>query len=212
VRGIAADNAIALDTGPKRNSVKRKDVPPLVSAFDYDTNSKVVNIGLTCGGDSVQMYMDLRDEEDYPGYAIITTDDGARALGRWFIEYAEGARTPDLATGRRWQWPGVLTVQLDRGSHPDRRGRQCWRGSTSRGAASRSPVEVALAGLVLTADLHPRPAQARSFPQPDGPASEDAPGGRSAAVTAPLPALGDQAGRQGVARKKSMPFDRSAAT
>jgi hypothetical protein len=85
--------------------VKRKDVPPLVNALDYETRTKVVNIGLTRGGDSVQMYMDLRDEEDDPGYALIMTDDGARALGRWLIEYAEGRTYQDLSNDRRSQWP-----------------------------------------------------------------------------------------------------------
>jgi hypothetical protein len=54
--------------------VKRKDVPPLVNALDYDTRTKVVNIGLTRGGDSVQMHMDLRDEEEDPGCSIISHD------------------------------------------------------------------------------------------------------------------------------------------
>ena len=87
--------------------MKRNDVPPLVNALDGDTRSKIVNIGLTRGGDSVQMYMDLRDEEDDPGYAVIMTDDGALALGRWLIEYAEGRTYADLSGDRRSQWPGV---------------------------------------------------------------------------------------------------------
>jgi hypothetical protein len=77
--------------------VKKKDgtdVPPLVNAIDYETNRKILNIGLTRGGDSVQMYIDLRDEEDDPGYALTLTDDAARVLGQWLIEYANGRTQP----------------------------------------------------------------------------------------------------------------------
>ena len=85
--------------------MKRNDVPPLVNALDGDTRTKILNIGLTRGGDSVWMYMDLRDEEDDPGYTLVMTDDAALALGRRLIEYAEGRTFEDLNNDRRSQSP-----------------------------------------------------------------------------------------------------------
>jgi hypothetical protein len=56
-----------------------------VNGLDYNTGSKVINIAVIRGGDSVQLPMGLRDDIDDIGYAVTVTREAARVLGEALI-------------------------------------------------------------------------------------------------------------------------------
>jgi hypothetical protein len=68
--------------------MKRHDYELAANGLDCNTGSKVINIALTHGGDSVQLHMDLRDDPDDIGYAVVMTRESARMLGEALIEHA----------------------------------------------------------------------------------------------------------------------------
>ncbi len=68
--------------------MKRDDYEIVVNGLDCDTGSKVINIALTHRRDSVQLHMDLRDDPDDIGYAVVMTRETARVLGEALIEHA----------------------------------------------------------------------------------------------------------------------------
>ena len=68
--------------------MKRDDYEIVVNGLGCNTGSKVINIALTHGGDSVQLNMDLRDDPDDIGYAVVMTREAARVLGEVLIEHA----------------------------------------------------------------------------------------------------------------------------
>jgi hypothetical protein len=68
--------------------VKRRDYEAIVNGLECNTGTKVINIALTHGGDSVQLHMDQRDEVDDIGYTVTMTREAAQILGEALIEYA----------------------------------------------------------------------------------------------------------------------------
>jgi hypothetical protein len=68
--------------------LKRDDYEIVANGLDCDTGSKVINIALTRGGDSVQLHMALRDDPDGIGHAVVMTREVARVLGEALIEHA----------------------------------------------------------------------------------------------------------------------------
>jgi hypothetical protein len=59
-----------------------------VNGLDNNTGTKVINIAVTHRGDSVQLHMDLRDDPDDIGYAVVMTNEAARVLREVLIEHA----------------------------------------------------------------------------------------------------------------------------
>jgi hypothetical protein len=69
-----------------RANLKPDDYEIVVNGLDYNTGSEVINIAMTHRRDSVQLHIDLRDDPDDIGYAVIMTREAARALGEVLIE------------------------------------------------------------------------------------------------------------------------------
>ena len=69
--------------------MKRDDYDLVTNGLDCNSaGSKVINIALTHNRDSVQLHMDLRDDPDDIGYAVVMTNESARALGEALVKHA----------------------------------------------------------------------------------------------------------------------------
>jgi len=66
----------------------KRDYDLVTNALDCDTGTKVLNIALTHNRDSVQLRMDPRDDPDDVGYAVVMTNESARALAEALIKHA----------------------------------------------------------------------------------------------------------------------------